>query len=195
MAKPNYAPEKVRVVLRKHGVTETPCVLAIRGYYRDSMGEAGKNDRGIYDDALFIVLNDRVLPYNGNTDPSVYREHIAVLKPGVWTFRAKKHKIASPSGYAAFGQSKPVTVIRDKKGADTGLFGINLHRGGLSGTSSLGCQTVPVNQWNSFRDELLKALGLTTAQVMASPSGVGPEFPFVLVTREKLDADPETRVQ
>jgi hypothetical protein len=28
-------------------------LLAVRGCFRDSMGEPGKNDRGIYDDAVF----------------------------------------------------------------------------------------------------------------------------------------------
>src|SRR5262245_47290518 len=65
-------------------------VVGLRGYFRDTMGAPGVNDRGIYDDALFIHSAQAFAAFNGNTDPSAYRKRsaamkgMATLKPGVW---------------------------------------------------------------------------------------------------------------
>ena len=140
-------------MIKAAGVTDLVAVLAIRGYYLDSMGAKGRNDRGIYDDALIVVSPDCHVAFNGNTDPSVFRKHIATLQPGVWRYRSGIHGLSKPKAqqYSAFVQAGPVTVSRDGEPSETGYFGINIHRGGNSGTSSLGCQTVPPAQWISFR--------------------------------------------
>jgi hypothetical protein len=134
-------------------------VVGIRGYFRDSMGAPNVNDRGIYDDALFIDSPETFASFNGNTDPSRFRpgggfgagKGIASLNPGAWfVHRFDKHK----GQYLALCQrAGKVTVTRDGKRqdyTDTGEFGINIHRGSYHGTSSLGCQTIHPDQWDSF---------------------------------------------
>jgi hypothetical protein len=122
-------------------------LVGIRGYYRDSMGAVGRNDIGIYDDAIFVVSPHAFVSFNANTDPSVTRPRIATLVPGVWM----AHKIGLHKGYRALSQQMgEVTVSRHGAGLDTGYFGINIHRGGLKSTSSEGCQTIPPAQWPGF---------------------------------------------
>lgn len=140
-------------------------VVGLRGYYRDTMGSVGKNDRGIYDDAAFVVSTSLFLAVNFNTDPSAYRKGqgksektkgMAVLNPGLWFYRIGLHR----GLYPALIQDSPVTVTRDGLIADytdTGMFGMNIHPGGIWWTNSLGCQTVHPSQWDIFfgsiRDE------------------------------------------
>ncbi len=133
-------------------------VVGIRGYYCNTLGVPGINDRGIYDDALFLSSPFAFTAWNGNTDPSRVRKGrgtgarkgMAVLTPGLWF----AHRFGLHRGqYPALVQSGgPVTVIRDGDPPypDSGLFGINIHRGGWSTTSSLGCQTVHPAQWPAF---------------------------------------------
>lgn len=139
--------------------TRHPFVVAgIRGYYRNLLGAPGVNDRGIYDDALFLSSPLGFASYNGNTDPSRVRQGrgtgagkgMAVLQPGLWL----AHRFGLHRGkYLALVQTGgPVTVLRDGDPPypDTGLFGINIHRGGWNTTSSLGCQTIHPAQWPAF---------------------------------------------
>jgi len=143
-------------------------VVGIRGYYRDSMGAPGANDRGIDDDALCVVAAQNVFAADdGNTDPSAqYRTGLAALKPGVY----HAHRLDLHRGrYMALCQrADDVIVHRDgtdnfKAGVDhddyghclgngywRGWFGINIHCGSNTTTSSLGCQTIPPAQWDSF---------------------------------------------
>ncbi|MCA1963052.1 MAG: hypothetical protein LDL31_03790 [Prosthecobacter sp.] len=151
-ARPKIDRPTVEQILRAHKTSATVAIIGRRGYYRDSMGQPGRNDRGIYDDALIVVSPTAFVTFNGNTDPSVHRKAIATLKPGVWSYKLGIHGLSKPKDqqYRALVQAAPVTVIRDQAGEETGWFGINIHRGGRTTTSSLGCQTIPPDQWPAF---------------------------------------------
>lgn len=165
-------------------------LLGIRGYYLNSMGAPGRNDRGIYDDALFWIARNTqghitaFFPYQANLDPSRVRpgrgtgssKGMAVLRSGVWYYKPGLHKGVQ----RAFRQAEPVTVDRDAVGggsySDTGWFGINIHRGGRTTTGSAGCQTVPPDTWAHFRN---------TGYLLLNRSGQR-SFPYVL--REGVQA-------
>lgn len=126
-------------------------VVGIRGYYKKTLGDPNSNDRMVYDDAIFLVLKNKLEAFNANVDPGAFRKGIANLVPGIYpVYKFSKHN----GKYLALCQrAGNVTVQRDKKGTETGSFGINIHRGGVFAVSSLGCQTIPPSQWDEFINE------------------------------------------
>ena len=142
--------EVLDLVLVTHPDYKIPDIfwVGIRGYYKKTMGNPDGNDRAMYDDALFIVSKGEFVSFNGNCDPRRFTKGIASLKAGIWpVYKFDRHK----DQYIALCQrGGKVTVVRDEKGEDTGMFGINIHRGGSYGTSSAGCQTIPPSQWEDF---------------------------------------------
>ena len=160
--------------------------LVVRGYYRDTMGTKGKNDVGMYDDAFFWIAPHSFSSWNGNADPSRFGwnpnagGYMARLRPGVYRFQKWKHR----GRYWAFGQGpNPVSIDRvraDGTVAKTarGCFGINNHEGGVHGTSSEGCLTIPRAQWQDYRDQgyaLLRRYGPNPAT-----------YPLILVERPDI---------
>lgn len=130
--------------------------LGIRGYYKDTMGKPGENDRGIYDDAICIISPAGFITFNGNTDPSTYRTGMAVLKtPQVIWYKRGIHGISGSHPHAAWRQDSNVSVTRDGKGEFTDTpqtrFWTNLHSGGHFNTGSAGCQTIIKDQWQEFQ--------------------------------------------
>lgn len=171
--RPQITEAECRKILKAKSVP-WPAILGIRGYFSKTFEPTG-NNRGVYDDCIAVVGIGEFRTYNANTDPSVPRKGVAVLKPGVWRYRKGKHKVSSPLGYMALVQAEKVTVVRDGEGEDTGWFGINVHRGGLNSTSSLGCQTVHPLQWPEFKwlvYRQIDEMGLAT-------------IPYVLITEEE----------
>ncbi|MBK7900721.1 MAG: hypothetical protein KA603_01140 [Azonexus sp.] len=138
-------------------------VIGLRGYYANTMGATPNNERSIYDDAIVLYVPNLNLfqAFNGNTDPSSYREGsgfvegtrgMAVLQPGVWPcYRFDIHGGKRPHP-AICQRAGPVRVLRDGSPPydHVGNFGINIHKGGNFSTSSHGCQTLPPGQWDEF---------------------------------------------
>lgn len=163
-----YKPEQLKPVF----------VVGFRGYYLDSMGKPGINDRGIYDDCLCIVAPEYFQAFNANTDPSVYRAGIASLKPGIYPYRKGMHHIGKPNEYPAFrpatlGERVPVTRDGVEGPAPDGIA-INIHKGGYNSTSSEGCQTIYPDQWLTFQGMMYKLLDQHNQT----------DFPYILIDWE-----------
>jgi len=151
-SRPKQVRKEIEKLLNGLGVLDEAVLVGIRGYYLNTMGVKGKNDRGIYDDAIFLVSPSVFASFNANTDPSIHRKGVAVLKPGVYRYKKGRHGISRGKGYPALrpataGEKLP--VIRDGLGESQGIA-INIHKGSYNSTSSLGCQTIYPNQWSGF---------------------------------------------
>jgi lysozyme len=133
-------------------------IVGIRGYYLDTMGKKGVNDRGIYDDAIFVFGNgENFASFNANTDPSAFRKGIATLIEGWHPYKLGNHGISRPGGgYPALRpatKNEALPVRRDGENAVISSrpgIAINIHRGSTKSTSSEGCQTIHPYQWDAF---------------------------------------------
>jgi lysozyme len=159
--KPRLSSSELRALIAPYAIDRAKypiVVVGIRGYYKNSMGAPAVNDRGIYDDALFIESDQAMVAFNGNTDPSSYlagtgtedSKGMASLNPGAWFVH--KFDLHQKKYLALCQRAGSVTVTRDGNPpySDTGMFGINIHKGGYNSTSSKGCQTIHPGQWESF---------------------------------------------
>ncbi len=143
-------------------------VVAVRGYFRNSVGVPGTNDVGEWDDACFVLdlKRQRISPFLWNTDPSrlgynaAIGDGFAILRPGCYLFHKGQHKNAGPAwrqitpdyldgtpwdGNKYFTDARRLghfNIWRGQKGSNphTGYFAINIHWTGAS-TGSWGCQT------------------------------------------------------
>ena len=189
-SKPRLTRDECEVLMKLNGLNHPDVyplsVVGIRGYYLDSMGVKGENDRGMYDDAFFLISPDSFASFNANVDPSRVRngwgvgaqKGMASLKKGLY----KAHTFGYHKNlYLALVQRRGVvTVIRDGTPpySDTGYFGINIHKGPENSTGSLGCTTIPASQWGGFinlaKSEAIKIWGPNYYKKK-------PTIPFLLI--------------
>jgi lysozyme len=151
--RPRQDRKSIEKLLAKAGVTDKVALVGIRGYY-SKMGPTPGNDRGLYDDAMFVVSPSAFASFNANTDPSIFRPKIATLRPGLHIYKKGKHGISRPGGgYPALrpaNKNEALPVYRDGVEKPWDGIAINIHKGGYNSTSSEGCQTIYPDQWNSF---------------------------------------------
>lgn len=151
-SRPQQAKEKTLAMIIKAKLDDLVCLVGIRGYYSETFQPSG-NQRGIYDDAIILLSPSVHATFNANTDPSVYKKGIAVLKTGVHRYKKGNHGISKPGGgYPALRPANPkeeLPVTRDGEGDSMGVA-INIHKGSKNSTSSLGCQTIYPDQWDGF---------------------------------------------
>ena len=190
MKTPQISEAEILAILDANNVDpDESAMLAIRGYWLDSIGRKGLNDRRVYDDAIIAYHPKRgFLRYQGNTDPNGYRagygtaestKGMAMLKPGVWRFGVGRHR-----GKRAFRQCMPFTVIRDGNPPyeDTGWFAIDLHAGGETSTQSLGCQTLPASTFSQLQPIFYQWLDETENRKMHNDFGdLVRSFDYVLI--------------
>lgn len=166
MIRPKLSVAEAKQIIKISGkiIIEPICILAIRGYYKNTMGVPGINDRGIYDDAFFLIGPRLFLSVNANTDPSVYRPGVATLVPGLHYYKKGLHHLsdADPKRrYPAFRPATPdesLPVTRDGQPGIGKGYAINIHKGGYTTTSSEGCQTVHPDEWLDFQKTAYKAM-------------------------------------
>lgn len=174
---PPQLPEaRVREILKDVLEKRVCALLGVRGYFRDTMGEPGRNDVGIYDDAIFFVAPGVFKAVRANTDPSrigyspSVGKFIAMLQPGLHYFIRGAHRGYTPAlrqadedqakefgipnyGHVKVWRSKSLSQIADGTAPeDEGYFAINMHKGGWGTTSSLGCQTIHPDLYGDFMD-------------------------------------------
>lgn len=132
-------------------------IVGIRSYYFRTMGDPNKGDRGIYDDAIFIVSDNVFAAFNANTDPSAFRRGVASLLTGVHPYRLGNHGISRPGGgYPALRPATRDEALPVKRDGEDSVpskrpgIAINIHKGGYGTTSSEGCQTIYPSQWDAF---------------------------------------------
>lgn len=149
-SKPNASIDFVDAIIKLHDIEGSNFVgVMVRDFFTHP-----QTTRGDYNDAFFWrdLKSGLFLQFNANSDPSIYQEAVATIKSNqVCWYKQGLHGISGPSPYMAFRQCRPITVVRDGEGDDTGIFYTDLHKGGVYGTSSLGCLTIPPIQWDDCK--------------------------------------------
>lgn len=147
-SRPQQKREETEAILRASGIEVDRCVLlSVRGYYLDSMGAVGRNDQGMYDDAMIVISPTVHRAFNANTDPQKAGQKKAMLSPGKYEFYKGLHK-ARYNALRPFPEGVRLPCTRD--GVPSTCSHTNIHKGGLRDTFSEGCQTIWPDQYDEF---------------------------------------------
>lgn len=165
LEKPRITLNEVRARLDAKGLldefeAERLSLVGIRGYYADTFGKKGKNDRVYYDDALILTTNSEkfYFTFNFNVDPSIVREGVASLV-GDRAYDCVKHFHHGNLYYPCLQIVEDVLKRDGAKDFDVGRHGINFHWDNDERSKfSLGCQTLPRSQWNRFIKDCLSRM-------------------------------------
>lgn len=174
--RPKVTRREVERVVRDYGVSDPVVLVGFRGYYAKMGKDPRGNDRGIYDDALAVLTPTSFRTFNFNTDPSVYRSGIATLAEGVHRYRKGQHGLSRGNPYPALRPATAGEVLPVTRDGQTGTkrgIALNIHRGGVYGTSSEGCQTLPPSDYDEFLREVYAAMDMHGLKTI----------PYVLTTR------------
>ena len=117
----------------------------------------------VYDDICNVINNGEIVhTFKCNTQPGTTREGVATLAPGIYLYKPGIHGLSKPPSrrYPAFVQADSVYVFRSGSGNHKYLveYSINIHHGGNSSVSSLGCLTFPPDIWDEFHSLVLNIL-------------------------------------
>lgn len=181
-SKPIRSESQIRAVLLAKGITSPLAILAVRGYYGNLFGKPG-NDRGVYDDAMFVVGPQAFASFNASTDPSIFRAGMASLVAGIHWYRKGLHGLSWKWPRVPYPALRPATpgeqvpVTRDGQTNPRPGTAINIHKGGNSNTFSEGCQTLPPTQYDAF-------LALVYSEMDRSKLTI---IPYVLIDNEELE--------
>src|SRR5574343_577565 len=165
---PNSRPKATRkevldMIGNPAGITQA-FLVGVRGYYRDTMGKAGANDQGMYDDAIYLITPTRFVSYNANTDPQKVGAKLAKLDAGTYLFYRGKHK-QKYDALRTYPEGKRLPCTRD--GVKSMCQYINIHRGGKTDTFSAGCQTIWPDQYEGFINDVYSAMNLFNQDVIS----------------------------
>lgn len=152
-ARPKRDRADVEAIRDHYGIDSSkPMLVFVRGYYLDTMGQRGKNDINLYDDAAFILSPTLFESFNANTDPAFAGRKLAMLNLGKYQFYKGKHR-GQYNALRAYPEGVKLPCTRD--GVASICSAINIHKGGsVNGkdgvTWSAGCLTIPWLQYTEW---------------------------------------------
>lgn len=167
MKTPNMTRAEIEKILDDNKISSNVALVGIRGYYLNTMGKQAVNDRGIYDDAIFIIAPKFFAAFQANVDPSIFRKGIATLKTGTYSVVKWQHR----GKYDALQIVQDVLSRDGQTGETRGRRGINFHYGSETQTWSEGCQTLPQSTYWTF---IRAVYSLMNAHILR-------EIPYVLI--------------